>query len=285
MTDGGALDEDGLVNGVIMDPVGPALIEPVLPPTPTPTPTPAPTPTPTPVPDTGTVSTGGSGGGSGSTGGGGGSSAAPTVTTPIKTTTTIPATFSFTKNLSFVQQSGNSTDDVTNLEKFLNAFAGERVDVNGRYDQADVEAVKRFQTKYRKEILDIWNLGEATGYVGLTTRLKMNFLLKGQSASCPVFTEYNGGSNGVKYSPEIGKTQAILKQLDMYTGPINNTWDAATNRALITFQETFREVMLNPWKLTTGTGYKYKTTNKFLNYFAGCDTGAVELDGAGTFNF
>jgi len=44
--------------------------------------------------------------------------------------------------------------------------------------------------------------------------------------------------------------------------------------------------MLLPWGLTVGTGYKYKTTNKFLNYFVGCTTtGAIDLDGHGMFNF
>lgn len=278
VTDGGSLDEDGLVNGVIVDPVGPALIEKSVISTPT--------PTPTPTTDQGTVSTGGgsSGGGGGSSGSGRNTIKNPT-TTSVKPATSIPASFTFNKNVSFAQSSSNSVDDVTNLEKFLNAFAGENLIVNGTYEQGDVDAVKRFQKKYRKEILDIWNLGEATGYVGLTTRLKMNFLLKGQSASCPVFTEYNGGTQGIKNSAEIGKTQTILKQLDMYSGAINNTWDTSTNHAMVTFQETFREVMLAPWQLTKGTGYKYKTTNKFLNYFAGCDTGAVDLDGAGTFNF
>ena len=113
----------------------------------------------------------------------------------------------------------------------------------------------------------------------------MNFLIKGDTAICPVFTEYNGGLSGITFSTEIGETQRILQDLDMYTGPINNTWDSATNQALITFQETFREVMLDPWNITQGTGYKYKTTNKFLNYFAGCDTGAVELEGVGRFDF
>ena len=69
----------------------------------------------------------------------------------------------------------------------------------------------------------------------------------------------------------------------MYSGNINNVWDGATNNALIKFQQTFHEVMLDPWHLTIGTGYKYKTTNKFLNYFAGCDTGAVYLEGVGSY--
>jgi peptidoglycan hydrolase-like protein with peptidoglycan-binding domain len=198
-------------------------------------------------------------------------------------TTTIPATFSFTRNISFNQPVSNNADDVKYLEQFLNVFNSEKLATDGIYGADDNEAMKRFQLKYKREILDVWSLTEATGYVGITTRLKMNFLLKGQTAICPAFTEYNGGVSGIRQSAEIGKTQQILKDLSMYAGPINNTWDAATNQALITFQQTFHEVMLDPWNLTTGTGYKYKTTNKFLNYFAGCDTGAVYLEGVGNY--
>jgi hypothetical protein len=64
------------------------------------------------------------------------------------------------------------------------------------YGPDDLAAVKRFQEKYRREILDVWGLSEATGYVGITTRLKMNFLLIGQTAQCPVFTEFHGGRAG-----------------------------------------------------------------------------------------
>lgn len=188
-----------------------------------------------------------------------------------------------TNNISFNQPSINTPTAVNNVLRFLNTFEGENLPLDGVYDATDNAAVQRFQLKYKKEILDIWNLTEATGYVGITTRLKMNFLIKGATAECPAFVEYNGGLKGIMFSPEIGKTQTILKDLGMYRGGINNTWDASTNQALITFQETFREVMLDPWNITEGTGYKYKTTNLFLNYFAGCDTGAVELEGVGRF--
>jgi Putative peptidoglycan binding domain len=203
-----------------------------------------------------------------------------TVEPPVSRPIQIPATFSFKRNISATQA---PKDDVEYLQHFLNQYNKEKLPVDGSYDEADKEAVKRFQKKYAREILEVWNLTEATGFVGITTRLKMNYLLKGSSASCPVFIEFNGGKSGIRSSSEIGKTQNILKELDMYSGPINNTWDTPTNNALIKFQETFREVMLDPWKIDKGTGYKYKTTNKFLNYFAGCDTGAVFLEGVGNY--
>ena len=152
------------------------------------------------------------------------------------------------------------------------------------YDEATRATVKRFQEKYRRTVLDVWNIDEATGFVGLTTRLKLNFILQGQTVNCPVFVEFNGGVTGIMGLAEISKTQNLLRELGFYTGLTNNRWDDATNAALIRFQETFREVMLDPWGITEGTGYKYKTTNLFLNYFVGCDTGAVELEGIGIFS-
>jgi hypothetical protein len=234
----------------------------------------------------GDTSASGSGDSTSSTGGGGGvdnASGDHSLRRNTSPATTIPRTYSFNKNISFVQSQSNESEDVRFLEQFLNEFEGENLILDGVYSSEDTEAVKRFQRKYKREVLDIWNLTEATGFVGVTTRLKMNFLLKGVTAQCPVFTQYNGGVSGVMVSPEIGKTQELLRDLDMYNGAINNTWDSATNEALIRFQETFREVMLDPWNITIGTGYKYKTTNKFLNYMAGCDTGSVFLEGVGEY--
>lgn len=197
--------------------------------------------------------------------------------------TTLPAIGLFRNNISYLQPQLNVPSDVRNLETFLNEFEGESLTVDGIYGTQDNEAMKRFQRKYAREILDVWNLTDATGYVGITTRLKLNFLLKGQTSQCPVFTEYNGGLDGVYTSEEIRKTKQILADLAMYSGPIDSIWTPQTHEALIVFQETFREVMLDPWNITEGTGYKYKTTNKFLNYFVGCDTGSVFLEGIGEY--
>ena len=71
---------------------------------------------------------------------------------------------------------GNTNDvwDVKDLEDFLNAFEGESLEVNWVYDQADFEAVKRFQVKYASEILTPWGIKNPTGYVFKTTTEKIN---------------------------------------------------------------------------------------------------------------
>ena len=68
----------------------------------------------------------------------------------------------------------NNPVEVEKLERFLNEFEGENLAVDGIYDQTDYEAVKRFQVKYREDILDPWNHDEATGYVYITTKKKIN---------------------------------------------------------------------------------------------------------------
>ena len=70
----------------------------------------------------------------------------------------------------------NNPVEVKKLERFLNEFEGENLPVNGIYEQADFDAVSRFQKKYKEDILDPWNYDKATGYVYITTRKKINEL-------------------------------------------------------------------------------------------------------------
>ncbi len=178
----------------------------------------------------------------------------------------------------------NDVEDVRKLEIFLNEKQGESLVVDGVYGAEDVAAVKRFQQKYASEVLGVWGLSEPTGYVYRTTLMKINSFYCSASITCPAFTEYNSLTEN-SVSAEITKTKTLLSELGFYTGAINNTFDAQLNTSLRSFQETFSETMLKPWGLAYGTGYKYKTTNKFLNMLVGCQTPAVELDGRGTFDY
>jgi peptidoglycan hydrolase-like protein with peptidoglycan-binding domain len=178
----------------------------------------------------------------------------------------------------------NNTDDVRKLETFLNDKQGEFLVVDGVYGVEDLAAVKRFQKKYASEVLGVWGLSEPTGYVYRTTLMKINSFYCDQSLTCPAFTEYNSRTEN-STSTEVAKTKTLLSELGFYSGVINNTFDTSLNTSLKSFQETFSETMLKPWGLVYGTGYKYKTTNKFLNMLVGCQTSAVELDGRGTFNY
>lgn len=192
------------------------------------------------------------------------------------------------ENVSASSPETNDQSDIIALQTFLNQVEGTALAVDGIYDADDVEAIKAYQRKYSRAILDIWGLSEPTGYVGITTRLHMNARINGRTAQCPVFVEYNAMTQPSSFSvitnsPEVAKLQDLLRDLDLYTGEATGSFDAATDAALREFQLTFKDVMLDPWGIISPTGIKYKTTNKFLNYLSGCDTPAVFLEGVGIY--
>ncbi len=178
----------------------------------------------------------------------------------------------------------NNEEDVRRLETFLNEKQGESLPVDGTYSLEDVEAIKRFQQKYASEVLDVWGLTQPTGYVYRTTLMKINSFYCNASITCPAFTEFNSVAENA-LSAEVAKTKTLLSELGFYSGAINTSFDSSLHTSLKNFQETFSDTMLKPWGLAYGTGYKYKTTNKFLNMLVGCKTDAVELDGRGTFDY
>jgi len=178
----------------------------------------------------------------------------------------------------------NDPEDVRKLELFLNEKQGESLPVDGAYSAEDAEAVKRFQQKYASVVLGVWGLSEPTGYVYRTTLMKINSFYCSASVACPAFVEHNSLTENAS-SPEVAKTKTLLSELGFFSGSAAPIFDASLATSLARFQETFSETMLKPWGLASGTGYKYKTTNKFLNMLVGCETPAVELDGKGTFDY
>ena len=80
---------------------------------------------------------------------------------------------SFTWPISFWWN--NNTEDVKFLEKFL-LSQGENIQEDGIYGQEEFDAMKRFQLKYKTEILDPWDIELPTGYVGKTTIKKIQSL-------------------------------------------------------------------------------------------------------------
>ena len=86
------------------------------------------------------------------------------------------------KNLKF----GMQDTQVICLQQFLKSQGSEIYPeglITGYFGPLTFSAVKRFQQKYWQEILAPWGLKkeEATGFVGPTTRAKINQLLKGES--------------------------------------------------------------------------------------------------------
>lgn len=88
----------------------------------------------------------------------------------------IPSDYGFTKNLFY----GQKNDDVRYLQAFLKAQGTEIYPeglVTGYFGPLTKAAVIRFQEKYTKDILSPWRLTKGTGFVGTTTRARINELL------------------------------------------------------------------------------------------------------------
>lgn len=70
----------------------------------------------------------------------------------------------------------NRSDDVMRLERYLNEYEGEELDVDGYYSREDERAVMRFQEKYRAEIMEPWGMSTPSGYVYSHTLRQINAL-------------------------------------------------------------------------------------------------------------
>jgi len=106
---------------------------------------------------------------------------------PMVTTTTVPgvtttAGFTFKNNLS----QGMVSEDIRYLQRFLNSHAGTKIADTGPgssgqetnyFGELTKAAVIKFQNMYASEVLAQWGLTKGTGYVGQSTRKKLNELL------------------------------------------------------------------------------------------------------------
>ncbi len=100
----------------------------------------------------------------------------------------VPLSFQFTENLG----QGIKKTDVMYLQKILNSDLQTRVSIKGvgspgnendYFGLATINAVKKFQEKYASEILTPFGLTTGTGFVGPSTRIKLNNLLKESRAN------------------------------------------------------------------------------------------------------
>jgi subtilisin family serine protease len=90
--------------------------------------------------------------------------------------------FDLDRNLSL----SRTGDDIKFMQEYLHETYPD-VTATGRFDISTRNAVIRFQETYTKEVLTPWRLTKGTGFVGTTTRAKMNEIL-GQDRIFPTHT-------------------------------------------------------------------------------------------------
>ena len=92
--------------------------------------------------------------------------------------TGIPPDFTFDKDLEY----GQTSDEVKYLQIILKQEVGpptypEDVPATGWFGPITKNSVIEFQEKYASDILAPWELTKGTGFVGTTTRAKLNEIL------------------------------------------------------------------------------------------------------------
>lgn len=186
----------------------------------------------------------------------------------------IPAEFTFEKNLGY----GMSNNDVKNLQIILKIETSETypadVPATGWFGPITKASVIAFQEKYPDDILTPWGLTEGTGYVGSTTRAKLNSLLVAIPTEKEVAPEIPPGyqsTTNLQYGQtgnEVRYLQIFLKAQgpEIYPeGLVTGNFLSLTKAAVIRFQEKYASDILTPWGLTEGTGFVGKTTRAKIN--------------------
>ncbi len=224
---------------------------------------------------------------SGGGGGGGGSSGSKKdspVSSPNITSTTTIVTTEGTGSFAYIlstQKARNLTlgsvgNDVFILQKYLNSL-GFTVAQTGLGSAGKESTYFGLKTKnalarFQKSV----GIVPATGYFGPKTRAYILSTLGNEvtvqiqttnSTSTPknLCTTNLYLTNPIKYGAKNNPDDVRLLEsfLNTYEGnilPINGVYELADYKAVILFQEKYKESILIPWKLTKGTGYVYTTT-------------------------
>lgn len=119
---------------------------------------------------------GGGGGGGGSSGGGGGGGGSRS--TPVEGPLSCQPYLKKFIRLGY----DNDPFEVMKLKVFLNIFEGFNLPLTSIYDLETFRAVEIFQQRYGRDILGPWRINEPTGFVYITTSLKINYIVCGITA-------------------------------------------------------------------------------------------------------
>jgi peptidoglycan hydrolase-like protein with peptidoglycan-binding domain len=168
----------------------------------------------------------------------------------------------------------NNKEDIKKLETFLNTYEGEKLKVDGIYSKQDIAAVKRWQTKYKKEILTPMRLKSPTGTIYTSSMRqieKQTTAACGQAVlvhSCPYFTTY------VKYGDigaEVKKVQLFLNIVQGERLAVNGKYGPGTRDAVLRFQRAHKKNIISFVTLSFISGNWNVSTRTKANEVIGCD--------------
>lgn len=147
----------------------------------------------------------------------------------------------------------NDPVEVKKLQLFLQVFEGRKdIEASGVYDLATYEAVKDFQAKYGLDVLSPWGIADSTGYVFITTSLKINYIY------CGITNRITMNLRDI-YPANIQFAQVDNKRVDL--GMVAGTSTASTSIMLLLATEATSTKNLNYLHLAfAGIG------DLFINY-------------------
>jgi hypothetical protein len=162
----------------------------------------------------------------------------------------------------------NDPNDVKIVQKFLNAYEGESLSIDGKYTKQTFDAVVRWQEKYRAVILNPWGLKKGNGRIYVTSIAQMKRQQQARCATqalvptttpnvCPYFTTPQTiRSSGV----EVKKIQDFLNKEVNARLVVDGNYDFVTQNAVRAFQLKYKKEILSVWNLRYATGWWYIST-------------------------
>lgn len=172
-----------------------------------------------------------------------------------------------------IGSSANKVSDVKRLETFLNTYENEKLPINGIYEKRDIDAVKRWQKKYKSFILDPMRLKNPTGTIyTLSMRQIERQTTKecGEAViitSCPFFrANVSSGNKG----EEVKKVQQFLNIVQGEKLPLSGVFGPLTRSAVKRFQRQNRTYVATYIPIVFATGNWYTTTRAKANETIGC---------------
>ncbi len=169
---------------------------------------------------------------------------------------------------------GTTGDDVKAMQELLlkEGVYPEGL-ITGFFGNLTKQAVVRFQEKYAADILSPVGLAKGSGFIGPSTRKKINELLgmpskeksavpPGQAVKLEILRNLAVGTTG----DDVKAMQELLLKEGVYPeGLITGFFGNLTKQAVIRFQEKYADEILTPSGLSQGTGVVGPFTRKKID--------------------